>query len=259
MAQRIAVEDWPLNNVHLLRAVLRKLHIDHAERPPECVISLHAKLIADLAEELVLLESQNRHAASPAIARAIYESLFKLGLALKKPELSAEYTLREVEWSRIQEEKIEGASPNNLVKIRKCPEYAPVDRSVSRIAQHWKLTPEQIDSCHIPRTKDYALGAEMVPLYQNGYAELSSFAHGSGPHIPDPQSRSCNDGYRSCARDIRHHYSAYKNRGEIPKQAPRRDSSFDSAVPANIQALLQASILPKETDIAGEEVPKELI
>jgi len=141
-------------------------------------MSLHAGHIADLAEEIVLLESQDHRAASPVIARAIYESLFKLGLALKNPELSAEYTLREVEWSKIQDE-IKGAKPRELKDIRKRPEYAPIGKGVARLGQRWKLTNEQIASDRIPTTYSYALKAEMVPLYHRQYAELSSFAHAS--------------------------------------------------------------------------------
>jgi hypothetical protein len=178
MAERIPIEDLPLENVHLLRAVLEELNIEPAERPQEFVMSIHAKLVADLAEEIVLLESQNHRAASPVIARAIYESLFKLVLALKNPELSTEYTLREVEWSKIQEE-IKGARQRDLKEIRKRPEYAPIAKLVSRLGQRWKLASKQIASDYISSTYAYARDAEMVPLYQRQYAELSGFAHAS--------------------------------------------------------------------------------
>ena len=54
---KIPVQDLPLKSVGLLHAVMQEVHIDPKEKPQEYVLVLHAKHIAQLAEEIVFLES----------------------------------------------------------------------------------------------------------------------------------------------------------------------------------------------------------
>lgn len=178
MKTEIPVQDLPLKGVELLRNVMRQIRIDPETQPQEYVLVLHARHIAQLAEEIVFLESHGHTAASPVIARAIFESLFKLALALHDPKLAAEKALREMEWSHIQSE-FKGAVPKDLKKIREKPEYAPIGKLVLSLGQRWKLTTEQINSDKNHSTFWCAQKAGMVHVYQRQYAELSAFAHAS--------------------------------------------------------------------------------
>lgn len=178
MKTEIPVQDLPLKSVELLRRVMHEIHIDPKQQPQEYVLVLHAKHIAQLAEEIIFLESHNHKAASPVIARAIYESLFKLALALENPKLAAEKALREMEWGHVQSE-FKGAAPKNLKQIRERPEYAPIAKLVLSLGQRWKLTTEQIASDKNYSTFWCAQKAGMVQVYQRQYAELSAFAHAS--------------------------------------------------------------------------------
>jgi hypothetical protein len=157
---------------------MREIQIDPEEQPQEYVLVLHARHITQLAEEIVFLEAHNHKAASPVIARAIYESLFKLALALENPKLAAEKALREMEWSHVQSE-FKGADPKNLKQIRERPEYAPIAKLVLSLGQRWKLTTDQIASDKNYSTFWCAQKAGMVQVYQRHYAELSAFAHAS--------------------------------------------------------------------------------
>ena len=157
---------------------MREIHIDPEQQPQEYILVLHTRHIAQLAEEIVFLESHNHRAASPVIARAIYESLFKLALALEKPELATEKALREMEWSFVQEQ-FKGTNPKELKQIRKRPEYAPIGKTVLSIGKRWKLTTEQIASDKNYSTFWCAQKAGMERVYQRQYAELSAFAHAS--------------------------------------------------------------------------------
>jgi hypothetical protein len=172
----IPVQDLPLKSVGLLRAVMQAIHIDPEEKPQEWVLVLHANHIAQLTEEVVFLESHNHEAAAPVIARAIYESLFKLGLVVANPELSAEQTLREFEWSWVQDD-FPGAHPRDLKKIRMLPQYKSIGENVLSLGKRWKLACEQIKSDKIQTTFWNAKQARMTHLYQY-YAWLSGFAHG---------------------------------------------------------------------------------
>jgi len=178
MKEEIPVQDLPQKSAELLRDVMREIQIDPEENPQEFVFVLHAKHIIQLAEEIVFLESHNHRAASSVIARAIYESLFKLALALEKPNLAAEKALREIEWSQVQFE-FKGAEPKQLKQIRERPEYAPIKQMVLSLGQRWKLTTEQIASDKNYSTFWCAQQAGMVQVYQRQYAELSAYAHAS--------------------------------------------------------------------------------
>jgi len=174
----IPVQDLPLKGVALLNAVMHEIQINPETQPQEYVFVLHAKHIAQLGEEIVFLESNNRRAASPVIARAIFESLFKLALTLENPKLAAEKALREMEWSYVQSE-FKGANPKDLNQIRKRPEYAPIEKLVLSLGQRWKLTADQIASDKNYSTSWCARKAGMEQIYQREYAELSAFAHAS--------------------------------------------------------------------------------
>jgi hypothetical protein len=178
MKSEIPVQDLPHKGVELLRDVMREIKIDSKERPQEYIFVLHANHIVQLADEIVFLESHNYRAASSVIARAIYESLFKLALGLEKPELAAEKALREVEWSFVQEQ-FKGANPKELKQIRKRPEYAPIGNSILSIGQRWKLSIEKINSAETYSTSWCARTAGMTQVYQRQYAELSAYAHAS--------------------------------------------------------------------------------
>jgi hypothetical protein len=172
------IEDLPLKSAHLLRGVARELRIDPADKPQEYLLILHAFHIVQLAEEIVFLLSHNHHTASPVIARAIYESLFKLGLVLEKPELSAEKALREMEWSLIQD-NFKGAQPKELKEIRTRPRYAPIGKLVLNLGERWKLKNSSITSDKVYSTFWCAQKANMLQFYQRQYAQLSAFAHAS--------------------------------------------------------------------------------
>jgi len=175
----IPIQELPLKGVELLRAIMREIQIDPEEQPQEYVLVLHARHIAKLAEEIVFLEAHNKTAAAPVIARAIYESLFKIGLALKNPELAAEKTLREMEWSMIQGEK-RGAQEKDLREIRKRPEYKIIGETVASLKERWKLTGTKISPDKKLTTFWCANEAGMTRFYHGRYALLSAFAHGSG-------------------------------------------------------------------------------
>jgi hypothetical protein len=178
MNAEIPVQDLPQKSAELLRDVMREIQIDPEVKPQEYVFVLHANHIVQLAEEIVFLESHNHRAASPVIGRAIYESLFKLALALEKPELAAEKVLREVEWSFVQEQ-FKGADAKKLKQIRECPEYAPIQQTVLSCGQRLKLTNEQIASDKNHSTFWCAQQAGMVHIYNRQWAELSAYAHAS--------------------------------------------------------------------------------
>ena len=93
----IPIQELPQKIAGLLRSVMDVINIDPEKAPQEYVVVPHGKKIVQLAEEILFLESHNYKAAAPVIARAIYESLFKLTLALVRPELAAEKALREAE------------------------------------------------------------------------------------------------------------------------------------------------------------------
>jgi hypothetical protein len=175
----IPIQELPLKGVGLLRAVMREISIDPEKQPQEYVLVLHARHIAKLAEEIVFLEAHNKKAAAPVIARAIYESLFKIGLALKNPELAAEKTLREMEWSMIQGE-MRGAQEKDLKEIRKRPEYKMIGETVASLKERWKLSGTQISSDKKLSTFWCANEAGMIRFYHGQYALLSACAHGSG-------------------------------------------------------------------------------
>ena len=169
----------PLKAVGLLRSIIQEIAIDPAKQPQEYVLVLHAGHIVKLAEEIVFLEAHNKKAAAPVIARAIYESLFKIGLALKSPELAAEKTLREMEWSMIQGE-MRGTQERDLKEIRKRPEYKTIGETVASLKERWKLSGTKISPEKKLTTFWCANEAGMTRFYHGQYALLSAFAHGSG-------------------------------------------------------------------------------
>lgn len=179
MKTEIPIQELPLRGVALLRAVMSEISIDPEKQPQEYVLVLHARHIAKLAEEIVFLEAHNKKAAAPVIARAIYESLFKIGLALKNPELAAEKTLREMEWSMIQGE-MRGAQEKDLKEIRKRPEYKMIGETVASLKERWKLSGTKISPGKKLSTFWCANEAGMIRFYHGQYALLSAFAHGSG-------------------------------------------------------------------------------
>jgi len=175
----IPIQELPLKGVGLLRAVIREIDINPEKQPQEYVLVLHARHIAKLAEEIVFLEAHNKKAAAPVIARAIYESLFKIGLALKDPELGAEKTSREMGWSMIQGQ-MRGAQEKDLKEIRKRPEYKMIGETVASLKKRWELSGTKISPDKKLSTFWCANEAGMTRLYHGQYAFLSAFAHGSG-------------------------------------------------------------------------------
>lgn len=178
MKTEIPIQELPLKAVGLLRTVVEEIRIDPVERPQEYILTLHAAHIAKLAEEIVFLEANNKRAAAPVIARAVYESLFKIGLALKNPGLAAEKTLREFEWSMIQGE-MRGAQERDLKKIRERPGYKEIGEMVSSLEKRWKLSGKSISPDTKLSTFWCAREAGMIRFYHGQYALLSAYAHGS--------------------------------------------------------------------------------
>jgi hypothetical protein len=137
-AENIQPEELPSTTADLLESVLRQLSISPAERPWEFLIKLHAKNILDLARDVIFLESHGHDAGAPVIARAMLESLFKLGVAVKDPELAARKTLLEFEWDAIQSD-MPGSKPYELSSIRQKPEYLPISESIRELSKKWNL------------------------------------------------------------------------------------------------------------------------
>jgi hypothetical protein len=169
-------QELPALAAELLEGVLQQIEFNPVGKPREFLISLHAEKLLRLARDVVFLESNGRSAATPVIARAMLESLFKLGVAAKDPDLAARQTLVEIEWDDIQKE-FPGSKPDQLAKTRQKPEYTPIGQSIEDLSMRWGFPEKEYLERKKFSTWKWADKAGMAYLYKGRYAELSNYAH----------------------------------------------------------------------------------
>ncbi len=170
-------DELPEQSAVLLKEVLTNVLFDPATRPREFVIKLYAENLLRLAHDIIFLTSNDNTGAAPVIARAILESLFKVGVAAKDPDLATKWTILEIEWDDIQM-VIPGSNPRDLPKIRQMQEYAAIGERIENLSKRWGFEKEDYTTWKSPNTWKWAQEAGFGFLYKGRYAELSTYAHG---------------------------------------------------------------------------------
>jgi hypothetical protein len=175
--QNIPPEELPTKTADLLDSILRQLPITPSEKPREFLIVVHAKNILALARDIIYLEAHDRSNSTPVVARTILESLFKLGVGVKNPDLAARKALLEVEWDQIQAQ-LPGSRPKDLAKIRKMPIYGPIGQLVRKLSEQWNFSEtEYLGDAEQFTIWKWAKEAGLADLYNSRYAELSLYSH----------------------------------------------------------------------------------
>jgi hypothetical protein len=170
-------EQLPAAASDLFQRLMSCLSFDPLRQPRQLLISLHAQNLLRLAQDIIFLESHGRSASTPTIARAMLESLFKLGVAVKNPDLAARMTLLEWEWDAIQS-TMPGSYPRDLAKIRLTAEYVPIGQRVGTLSRRWGFQEEEYRQIERKfTTKKWADHAGLGFLYKHRYAELSNYSH----------------------------------------------------------------------------------
>ena len=169
-------EELPSATEALLREVLQRLPTEPDDKPQEFIIHLHGTNLLQLAEDILFLQAHGHTASTLTVARAMLESLFKLGVAVANPSLAALKTLLEVEWGEIQT-----AMPGSLYKeldgIRKKLEYSEIGQRMEKLSKRWGLPEKEYLNHKKFSIHGWAKKAGLAHLYKYRYADLSNYSH----------------------------------------------------------------------------------
>ena len=175
--------DQLIEKAHLcLAQIIKCTTPDPETQPAHFFAHSHSARLYRLGGELDRAVEAGGVFSPPIVARAMLESLFKLGIvAGPKPNrltLALEKAVQELEWEMIQE-LFASPKTSELHKIRLRPDYhADIEPTVKNYRSRWGLSAVITPACEVYLTTWWcASNAGMQECYNEDYRILSKAAH----------------------------------------------------------------------------------
>jgi len=175
--------DRVLENAHVsLTKIVGCVTVDPTSQPAHFFALCHAKRLHSLAVELDRTVASGGVHSPPIVARAMLESLFKLGIVAgteaNRFTLALEKAVQELEWEMIQD-LFPSPDTKELSKIRQSSEYKKdIEPTVKNLRTRWNLPDAITPGCErYLSTWWCAKNAGLEKYFKGDYRILSKVTH----------------------------------------------------------------------------------